>query len=980
MNILIFLAVVGGTVLIDTASGIAQFIPTSSFTGVATFSYEVCDKSTPLPANCASAMVSVNVIAAPLANPDTNTVVIRSTVISNVVTNDYEGGAGPLRLSSLQITAQSPLGTATANTVTGDISFVAGASAGTAVVSYSICDSFSPTPRCTSSTLTILIAGPPTAIADSVTTSQGQSVSVRVLDNDTPGNTNVPSSALNPRSLRVFSLPTDTTASVFIDSETGILTVDPAASFTGPFSFSYSICDFGSPENCATATVSVQVDAGPTAFPDAASTTQTNPVTLNVLANDVQGNFAINPRTLAVLTDVFAINGRVEVELGSLTFFPSPTFEGIQSLNYQICDTRPVPLCSTSTVRIVVAGPPVVFPDTATTSQNRSVVISVLLNDESSNAAVPTAALNPASVTISVPPNPTTEGSVLVDQLTGNLIFVPVEGLVGATVEFQYTVCDSSTTTPLCASSSVTVTVQAGPTAVPDFAGTTKGLPIVILVTENDLAGDNQLDLAQLTIVPPGPNQGSAVTNGDGGILFTPADGFVGTALFSYSICDTANVCRTALVTIVVAGPPVLEPDTGTTFQGVPVDINIVENDRQSNVAIPNTTLDYTTLRLVGTLSDGSVVFSSLGVATFTPGASFTGLIQFIYELCDSNTPVNVCSQTEVNVEVLPTPTAPIARDDVGLIVLAGNLITIPVLANDFSGSNPIDPTSVTYGNSADAMGLISVDPSTGNINFTPNSDYSGLAIIVYTVCDTSSSCSSAAAEILVLGPPLALADFIQASRGSNVILRLLENDMSSSSSYGPAELNPASVSIVPGTEPDPLLQGTITFDTATGDVQFFPVPSFTGLVTLRYSVCDGGSPANCAQASASFSFANGPTAVDDITTIEQGGTASAFVLDNDFSGTAQRRDTENDPQYDPIPVDSFSLKLLTDPASIPGVATVDTSQGLIEFQPNPNFFGTVFLVYEICDSLTPAVCSQATWQVIVMPLGMFEDGLIVYE
>jgi LruC domain-containing protein len=51
--------------------------------------------------------------------------------------------------------------------------------------------------------------------------------------------------------------------------------------------------------------------------------------------------------------------------------------------------------------------------------------------------------------------------------------------------------------------------------------------------------------------------------------------------------------------------------------------------------------------------------------------------------------------------------------------------------------------------------------------------------------------------------------------------------------------LNPATVELVAGTEPNASTQGTFTVDPVTGIVTFTPVNGFLGTVTVNYQVCD---------------------------------------------------------------------------------------------------------------------------------------------
>ena len=95
------------------------------------------------------------------------------------------------------------------------------------------------------------------------------------------------------------------------------------------------------------------------------------------------------------------------------------------------------------------------------------------------------------------------------------------------------------------------------PVANDDEAVTAKNTSIIIDVAGNDSDPEDNLNQnsADLPDSPEGPSNGTAVSNGDGTITYTPSTDFIGTDTFVYEICDTGDPpsCDTALVTIEVA-------------------------------------------------------------------------------------------------------------------------------------------------------------------------------------------------------------------------------------------------------------------------------------------------------------------------------------------------------------------------------------------------------------------------------------------
>jgi hypothetical protein len=99
-----------------------------------------------------------------------------------------------------------------------------------------------------------VVNDPPTVVNDTASTSQDTPVVINVLNNDSDGDGH-----LVPSSLAVRSGPSHGTTSV--NSVSGEITYSPAVGFFGSDSFTYEICDDGSPlpAECSTGTVSIYI-------------------------------------------------------------------------------------------------------------------------------------------------------------------------------------------------------------------------------------------------------------------------------------------------------------------------------------------------------------------------------------------------------------------------------------------------------------------------------------------------------------------------------------------------------------------------------------------------------------------------------------------------------------------------------------------------------------------------------------------------
>ena len=130
---------------------------------------------------------------------------------------------------------------------------------------------------------------------------------------------------------------------------------------------------------------------------------------------------------------------------------------------------------------------------------------------------------------------------------TGAHLVIDSGGLTAGIHTFTATATDSSN---MAASASVTVTVDSHnqpPTATDDTAHVRPGASLVIDVAANDTDPEDDINHATLAVAVPAA-AGRAGTR-HGRVAYTAAiDGY---DVFVYEICDRANQCTTAEVTVI---------------------------------------------------------------------------------------------------------------------------------------------------------------------------------------------------------------------------------------------------------------------------------------------------------------------------------------------------------------------------------------------------------------------------------------------
>ncbi len=179
---------------------------------------------------------------------------------------------------------------------------------------------------------------------------------------------------------------------------------------------------------------------------------------------------------------------------------------------------------------------------------------------------------------------------------------------------------------------------------------------------------------------------------------------------------------------------PVGQNDFGTTMVGVPVGVPILDNDRGS--------LQPASVIITSQPAHGTAAWNvDTRQAIYTPGPGWSGVDTFTYRVYDA-----YGQQLNQTVTITVTPKA---QDDSG-VTPVNTAITIDELANDLGNLNP-NTVAVT---AAPGHGTVKVNPSTGQITYTPAPGFTGQDTFTYSVRDYAGQLTSATVTIDVYAPP----------------------------------------------------------------------------------------------------------------------------------------------------------------------------------------------------------------------------------
>ena len=508
--------------------GECRYTPSLNFSGTDFFTYRISDSSS------ASSTATVDVTVepvndSPVAVDDSFTTIEGTSMAFRLLANDNDPDGDSLILTILTQPANGSV------TVQADGSVLytpLPEFSGSDYFTYSVADSGGEYDSAAVFITVAPIAVDFRAVADALVTTEDSPVTLNILNNDE----NPDNALLN---LTVQSPPLHGLAEI---NQDGGMTYTPNADYNGTDSFTYSLTDAEGNTSIASVNISISpVNDPPVAVADFASTSEDEPVTLRLLANDGD----IDNDELSASLRSTPANGIVTMfTTGQAVYSPDRNFFGNDSFTYEVSDGTNRSSAEVLINVTPVNDPPEAVDDSVTTGTGESVNFNVLSNDN-----------DPEGDAISVSLNSAPKNGTVNIQTGGQAVYTPAEDFSG-TDSFSYRAADTSGATSSATVSIVVTGENRPPVAVEDSDSVMKKSSVTLNLLDNDSDPDG--DSLELVEISPPANGTAFIINTSGEIEYTPETWFRGTDTFTYIVSDGQEEATGIVNVSVISKPSVL--------------------------------------------------------------------------------------------------------------------------------------------------------------------------------------------------------------------------------------------------------------------------------------------------------------------------------------------------------------------------------------------------------------------------------------
>ena len=430
---------------------------------------------------------------------------------------------------------------------------------------------------------------------------------------------------------------------------------------------------------------------------------------------------------------------------------------------------------------------------------------------------------------------------------------------------------------------------------------------------------------------------------------------------FSPNLTETKDsVIRTATS----SGATTALDDTNISFKGFTLNVipNFTLQDETFNVDEDSSSRELDVLRnavkptgevltitSLGTTSNGGTVSIVNNKVRYTPAANFFGQETFTYTVKNQD---GDTLTAKVTVQVANVNDPPTAVDDTATTTEDSAEININVLQNDSFLPDPTETLNIKSVSTGSKGGTISIDPTSNVIKYKPAANFNGTETFTYVVQDGHGGEATGTVTVTVTSVndnPTATDDTIKVNQNvSNFVLDVLGNDKSDPDTG-------ETLTITSKSNPS---HGTLVLE--GGQLKYTPTAGFRGADTFTYTISDGHGGTATATVNLQVATSNvPPNANDDTATTKKNVAIDIDVLKNDNTGA----DTG----------ETLTITAVTQPTN--GKTTI--VNGKVHYEPKAGFTGTDTFTYTIKDDV--GTTDTATVTVTIAPTEPSSLGGLVF-
>ncbi|MCU0782567.1 MAG: DUF2341 domain-containing protein [Verrucomicrobia bacterium] len=553
----------------------------------------------------------------------------------------------------------------------------------------------------------------PVANAQSVSTAEDTAKAITLtgsdLDND-------------PLTFSIVSSPTNGVLSG-LNTNTGTVTYKPNTNFNGGAdSFTFQVND--GTTNSAVATVSLTVtpvNDAPIANAQSVSTPEDTAKTITLTGSDVENS----PLTYALVTSpAHGVISGLNPNTGTVTYTPNTNFNGADSFTFRVNDGTNNSTAATVSLTVTpVNDVPVANAQGVSTPEDAAKAITLTGSDVESSPLT--------FAIVSAPTNGMLSG---LNTNSGTVTYTPNTNFNGAD-SFTFRVNDGTTNSAVATVSLTVTAVNDAPVANAQGVSTPEEIAKAITLTGSDAEGS---PLTFSLVTNPANGLLSGLNTNTGSVTYTPNTNFNGADSFTFRVNDgttTSAVATVSLTVTPVNDAPIANAQSFSTPEDTAKTITLTGSDVESSPL---------TFAIVSGPTNGvlSGLNTNSGTVNYTPNTNFNGADSFTFRVNDGTT--NSTAAT-VSLTVTPVNDVPVANGQ-SLSTPEDTAKAITLTGSDVD-NNPLTFSIVT----GPANGVLSgLNPDTGSVTYTPNTNFNGAESFTFRVNDGTSNSVAATVNLTV--------------------------------------------------------------------------------------------------------------------------------------------------------------------------------------------------------------------------------------